>query len=96
MVRCSFCQGKGRVEEFGCPCCLGEGRLEKELHDEAPDPGEDRLERPRHENTFNRTSLYAIRKLKQLKVRRQRNVVALVLLNQALCGNEIPELKRVA
>jgi hypothetical protein len=31
-----------------------------------------------------------------IQVRRQRNVVALVLLNQALCGNEIPELKRVA
>lgn len=83
-IRCQLCSGKGRVEEFTCPCCLGSGTFEKPICPQgATQCSEGKLElpeRPRHANLFNTTSKYAMRKTRRFKTKRQRNTVALGIL----------------
>jgi len=96
-VSCSFCNGNGRVDEFECPCCLGQGTLEKPLCPERLTPeGDLRLEPPKHPNLFNKTPEYAIKKLRKLKSRRQRNTVALSILGLTDFKRSTDELEGAA
>ena len=78
-IQCQLCSGTGQVEEFTCPCCLGSGTFEKPVCPEQPGCPE-QPERPRHANLFNTTSEYAMRKAHRFKAKRQRNTVALCIL----------------
>ena len=97
-VACSFCDSTGRVEEFTCPCCLGEGTQEKEVcpPEAARVETDAKPERPQHPNLFNTTPEYAMRKLSRLKTKRQRNTVALSLIGLTDFKRSTDELEGAA
>jgi len=96
-VSCSFCDGGGRVDEFECPCCLGQGTFDKPLCPDRLTPeGNLRLEQPQHPNLFNKTPEYAIRKLRKLNTKRQRNTVALSILGLTDFKRSTDELEGAA
>ena len=94
-ISCRFCNGNGHLDEFTCPCCLGQGTFEKPVCPERLSPtGELGLERPRHRNLFNTTPEYQQKKARRVKTKRQRNTVALTLLGLADFKRSSDELSK--
>ena len=91
-VTCAFCHGAGRVAEFECPCCLGQGTIDKPLCPGEIGPKPD----PLCQFGTYRLPLYQMRKAKRLKTRRQRNSVALTILGLSDFKRSSDELEGAA